>query len=60
MKIIILFLAITAAIFSQEVQTPLEKNNFDSLTSYSQMITFLNNISKADKRIKLEYIAEIS
>ncbi len=58
MKIIILFLAMTAAIFSQEVQTPLEKNNFDSLTSYSQMITFLNNISKTDKRIKLEYIAE--
>jgi Zinc carboxypeptidase len=46
------------AIFSQEVQTPLEKNNFVSLSSYSQMNSYLKEISQKDNSIKLEYIAE--
>lgn len=48
----------TTSFFPQYYKTPLEKNNYDSLTSYSQMIWYLNEIVKKDRRIKLSFIAE--
>ena len=59
MKLILITLLLSAEmIFSQQFQTPLEKNNYDSLTSYSQMISYLQQTIQKDKRIKLDYIAE--
>ncbi len=59
MKLIItVFLLASAIIFPQGFKTPLEQNKYDSLTSYHQMITFLQQISENDKRIQLDFIAE--
>ena len=53
-----LFMFSTVAINSQEIKTPLERNNYDSLTSYEQMISFLQEVAKTDKKVKMEFIAE--
>lgn len=56
--IIVFFILGTILIFPQKLPTPLEENKYDSLSSYSQMISYLENAAGKDKRIKLDYIAE--
>jgi hypothetical protein len=56
--ILITLLFSTMIIFPQQSSTPLEENNYDSLTSYVQMISWLQQAAQKDKRIKLDYIAE--
>ncbi len=59
MKYIFLtFLFSAMLIYPQKISTPLEKNNYDSLSSYAQMISYLEHAAKQDERIKLDYIAE--
>ena len=59
MKLIfILFMINSILIFPQKLSSPLEENNYDSLTSYQQMISYLEQKAGNDKRIRLDYIAE--
>ncbi len=55
---LITFMISSMLIFPQKLHTPLEENNYDSLTSYSQMISYLENIAEKHTGIKLDYIAE--
>lgn len=45
-------------ILAQAINTPLERNDYDSLSSYSEMMSCLNKIVKADNRINMDFIAE--
>jgi len=56
--LIVLFFFSAMAVYSQVIYTPLEQNNYESLTSYSQMISYLEGIVKAENNIRMEYIAE--
>ena len=57
-KLICLLILSVPVVFSQVTETPLEMNNYDSLTSYSQMLSYLYRIVEEDNRIKMEFIGE--
>jgi hypothetical protein len=57
-KLICLLILSVPVVFSQVTETPLEMNNYDSLTSYSQMLSYLYKIVEEDSRIKMEFIGE--
>ncbi len=54
---LITFMISSMPIFPQKFATPLEENNYNSLSSYSQMISYLEHTGDTDTRIKLDYIA---
>ncbi len=61
MRTIITFLFFLLAFhksFAQEIATPLEKNNYQKVTSYGQMISYLQKICNSYKWMRVDFIGE--
>lgn len=56
--IIVLILAGNNYLFAQELSTPLEKNNWERVTSYNELISFLDEIKSIRNDFIIETIAE--
>ncbi len=59
MKLLLLaLLFLSSLVNSQSLLTPLEKADFKKLTSYNELIEFLNETVKENSNLTLEYFAE--
>jgi hypothetical protein len=51
-------LLLSATLFSQDLKTPLEQNNFESVTSYNQLLEFVNLLDQESDLLKVEVIGK--
>ena len=59
MKNVLLIIILSVSnILSQVIKTPLGQNKYDSLSSYSQMISYLYKIVEEENRIRMDFISE--
>jgi hypothetical protein len=55
-KLLIIIFAFSNILFSQDLELPLEKSQYTKLTSYEELISFLEQICENRKIFELEYI----
>lgn len=55
-KFLFIFLIFTVKVFSQAILTPLEKNSYTALTSYSEISSFVEKIDSLYDWVKVEVI----
>ena len=45
-NLISILIFFSSIVFSQSLQTPLERNNYNKLTSYKELVSFMNELKK--------------
>jgi len=56
--IILISLAFLFQAFSQQITSPLEKNNYDKVTSYDELTTFVKQLDEKSDLLKVEIIGQ--
>jgi hypothetical protein len=58
-RILIFFLLLlTKAVYAQDVETPIERNRFEKVTSYSELSLFVNELDSISDLLKVEVIGK--
>ena len=57
-NIIAMFFLFQTLLNAQHLLTPLEESNYTKLTSYDELISFLENAVKLNSKLSMDYIAK--